>query len=40
MPKPHHLIMYMCACLCTPLDFILRTYWVIFWQPWIFMSKF
>jgi len=37
MPKPHHLIMYTCDCLSTPLGFILRTRWVVFWQPWTFM---
>jgi len=40
MAELHHLIMYMCACLCTRLGFILHTRWVIFWQPWTFISRF
>ena len=30
MPESHHLIMYMCVCLCTLFGFILRTRWVAF----------
>jgi len=38
VPEPHHLIMYMYDFL-RPTGFILRTRWVIFWQPWTFMSR-
>jgi len=34
------LILYTCDCLCTPLDFILCTCWVIFWQSWTCKSRF
>ena len=34
-----YLIMYTCDCLSKPTGFILRTRWVIFWQPWTFMSR-
>ena len=39
LPEPHHLIMYMYDCPSTPIGFILRTRWVIFWQPSTFMSR-
>jgi len=39
MPELHHLIMYICDYLSTPTGFILRTRWVIFWQPWTFMAR-
>jgi len=31
MPETHHLIMYTCDCLYTPIGFILRTRWIFFW---------
>jgi len=27
------------ACLCTPLDIIFCTHWVVFWQPWTWISR-
>ena len=29
----------LCNCLSMPTGFILRTRWVVFWQPWTFMSR-
>jgi len=39
MPESHHLIMYTCDYLSTLPGFILSTCWVVFWQPWTFMSR-
>jgi len=39
MLEPHHLIMYTCDYQSMLIDFILQTRWVVFWQPWTFMSR-
>ena len=38
-PSSHYIASHTYACLCMPLGFILRTRWVIFWQPRICLFR-
>jgi len=39
IPGAHHLIRYTCDCQSTPTGFIICARRVVFWQPWILMSR-